>query len=306
MVLASFHELRIRASARAEPLPLAVAAAEDLEVLTALSQAAALGLAAPLLVGQAAKITELAEHVGLEPGEIIDQPDAGRAALEAVGLVSSGRAGALMKGLINTSDFMRAVLDKEVGLRTAKRLSHLAALERPGEGRLLFLSDSAVNPAPDLDAKKDILLNALALMRQLEYSRPRVALLAANEQINPKIPATTDARALVEYFSNDHSISGFFEGPVALDVAISPEAARHKGLDSRISGRTDLFLAPNIEAGNIFVKSLLHWGGASMAGLVLGAAAPIILTSRSDTPEGKLNSIALAALASGPAGHQAG
>lgn len=296
-MLTSFREVINRARDLG-PVSVAVAAAEDLDVLRAIKSAEDLGMVRPILVGRAEAILEMAHEISLKNFEVLDQPEPQAAAKVAIELTAQGRAKAVMKGMVNTTDFMRAVLAPDTGLRTGRRLSHLAALERPGEDRLIFLTDGAMVPAPDLAAKKEIMLNALDIMERLGYQFPRVALMAANEQVNPKIPATADAAALLEMAGTDETLRrALIEGPIALDVAICPEAARHKNIHSRISGQVDLFLAPNLEAGNIFIKSLLHWGGASMAGLVAGAAAPVILTSRSDTPTGKVNSIALALLA---------
>ncbi len=294
-MLKNFTEL-LNLAQKSEPVPLTVAVAEDREVLSALKSAQDKGLVKPILTGMAAAIEPLAQEIGLSDCEIYDCANETEAALTAVRLVSSGRAKAVMKGLINTSPFMRAVLDKQVGLRTERRLSHLAAMEQRGAERLVFISDGAINPAPDLEAKKEILVNALDILWALGYQCPKVAAIAANEQVNEKIPATVDAKNLLEY-SREQQLNCLIEGPVALDVALSAQAAQHKGIDSRIAGQVDLFLAPNIEAGNVMIKGLLHWGPAAMAGMVIGTCAPVVLTSRSDSAEGKVLSIALAAAA---------
>jgi len=203
-----------------------------------------------------------------------------------------------MKGLVNSSDFMRAVLNAEAGLRTGRLLSHLAVFEVPGQRKLLFLSDGGINIAPGLEEKRQILENALGALAAMGYREPKVGILTANEQVNPKMSATTDAAALVEAWrSGAFSVPCVVEGPVALDVAVCPEAARHKRIDSAITGEVDLLIMPNIEAGNVCGKTLIHFAGARMAGLVLGAAAPIVMTSRAETAEGKRDSIALACLA---------
>ena len=280
---------------KSNPIPVAVAAAEDEDVLRSVNEAVGMQIIKPLLVGDEKIISGLLSKLNFPGCEIVHETNA--PAEVAVHLVSQGRAKAVMKGLINTSDFMRAVLNPDFGLRTGRRLSHIMALEVPGENRLLFVTDGAISPAPDLEGKKEILDNALFTLSKLGYSQPKVALLAANEQINPKIPATSDAATLVAFYSQAaNSLPCILEGPIALDVAASPEAARHKKIDSAIAGEVDLFLAPNIEAGNVLIKCLLHWGGAAMAGMVVGASAPVIMTSRSDSAYGKLASIALAAL----------
>ena len=278
---------------------LAVAAAGDREVLEAVRLAGELGVARGILVGDREAIRPLAEELGLGDLRVIHEPDPAAAAVRAAELVRVGEAQVLLKGMVNSSDFMRGVLHPEKGLRTGRLLSHLAAFQIPGEGKLVFHSDGGINIAPDLEAKKGILANALAALAALGYHAPKVAVITANEQVNPKMPATVDAAALVEAWkAGAFRVPCVVEGPIALDVALSPEAARHKGIESAVSGDVDLFLMPNIEAGNVAGKSLLHYARAQMAGLVLGAAAPVVLTSRSETAEGKLYSIALACLAS--------
>ena len=279
---------------------ISVAVAQDKDVLQALKLAHDAGLSEPVLVGDAAAIRPLLSEVGLPTDTtVVDEPDINKAALAAVELVHNGTADVVMKGLVNTSDFLKAVLNAEVGLRTGRLLSHLAAFEVPGESRLIFHSDGGMNIAPTLAEKKDILVNAMLMLQSLGIERPNVAVLTANEQINPKMPATTDAKALTDMSLAGELPAGIVEGPIALDVAISPEAAKHKGIVSRVSGQVDLFLMPNIETGNTMGKSLLYYAKAKMAGVVLGATNPIVLTSRSETPEGKLYSIALACLAAG-------
>ena len=278
---------------------LAVAAAGDREVLEAVRLAGEQGVARGILVGDREAIRPLPEELGLGDLRVIHEPDPAAAAVRAAELVRVGEAQVLLKGMVNSSDFMRGVLHPEKGLRTGRLLSHLAAFQIPGEGKLVFHSDGGINIAPDLEAKKGILANALAALAALGYHAPKVAVITANEQVNPKMPATVDAAALVEAWkAGAFRVPCVVEGPIALDVALSPEAARHKGIESAVSGDVDLFLMPNIEAGNVAGKSLLHYARAQMAGLVLGAAAPVVLTSRSETAEGKLYSIALACLAS--------
>ena len=279
---------------------ISVAVAQDKDVLHALKMAFDAGLVEPILVGDAATIKPLLSQVGLpDSTRIVDEPDINQAALAAVALVRNGEAAVVMKGLINTSDFLKAVLNSQVGLRTGRLLSHLSVFEIPGEPRLVFHSDGGMNIAPSLAEKKDILVNALFMLHSLGIPQPKVAVLTANEQISPKMPATTDAKALTDMSVAGELPEGIVEGPIALDVAISPEAAKHKGIVSRVSGEVDLFLMPNIETGNSLGKSLLYYANAKMAGVILGATHPIVLTSRSETPEGKLYSIALACLAAG-------
>ena len=298
-MLRNFQDVLAQASALGK-VTISVAVAQDKDVLQALKLAHDAALTEPILVGDAAAIRTMLPEVGLPADTlIVDEPDITRAALAAVELVHDGKAQVVMKGLVNTSDFLKAVLNAQVGLRTGRLLSHLAAFEVAGEPRLIFHSDGGMNIAPTLAEKKDILVNAMLTLQSLGIERPHVAVLTANEQVNPKMPATMDAKALSDLCAAGELPAGIVEGPIALDVAISPEAARHKGIQSQVSGKVDLFLMPNIETGNTMGKSLLYYAKAKMAGIVLGATHPIVLTSRSETPEGKLCSIALACLAAG-------
>lgn len=279
---------------------MAIAVAEDAEVIEAVRGAADLGLARAILVGNRDKILSLAGSAGLPEGSrIVDEPSGPAAALEAARLVRSGEAGLLMKGAINTSDFLRAVLDPENGLRSGGLLSHMSALEIPGEPKLLFHSDCGMNIAPDLEDKKKILANALGALRRLGVAEPKVAILAANEQVSPKARATVDAKAIADAWKSGEFPHCVVEGPVAMDVATSAEAATRKGIQSAIAGETDLFIMPSLEAGNIAAKILMRYAGAWMAGLVLGATHPIVLVSRSDDADAKIHSIALACLIAG-------
>lgn len=274
---------------------MAVAAAHDTEVLSAVKGAGELGLARAILVGDREKIARAAETVGLEldAGMIIHRPDDREAAREAVALVSSGRAEMVMKGLISTADFLHAVLDKEIGLQTGRLLSHVAAFEMPGFDRLIFVTDAAMNVAPDLLRKVDIVNNCASLARALGIREPRVAALAAAETVNPSMPATIDG-ALLSKMSERGQIKGaIIDGPLALDNAISVEAAEHKGIRGPVAGRADILLVPDIEAGNILYKSMTYFAGGKNAGVVAGASAPIILLSRADTHLAKMQSIAL-------------
>ncbi|VBB07639.1 phosphate acetyl/butaryl transferase [Lucifera butyrica] len=278
-------------------ITVSVAVAQDRDVLEALKAAQDVGLARAILVGDAAAIRPILVSVGLPADTpIVDEPDIPKAALAAVSIVRQGKAQVVMKGKVNSSDFLRAVLNRKEGLRTGRLLSHLAVYEIPGEERLLFLTDGGMNIAPSLPEKKDILVNAMLALNSLGIKIPNVALLTANELVNPKMPATIDAQALADMSAAGKLPPGIVEGPIAMDVAVNPEAAKHKGLTSKVSGRVDLFLAPNIETGNALGKTLIHYGKAKMAGIVLGATHPVIMTSRAETAEGKLNSIALACL----------
>lgn len=274
---------------------ISVAAAQDREVLEAVKAAADLGLVKPILVGDEAAIRALAAEVGLPADvRVVNEPDLDKAALAAVSLVHNGEAQILMKGLINSSNFLRAALNADCGLRSGRQLSHFVGFEVPGEEKLIFQTDGGMNVAPGLAEKKQILTNAIEAVQRMGVAVPNVAALTANEQVNPKIPATVDADGLVQAAKAGELPACVIEGPIALDVALSPEAGKHKGIKSEIAGKVDIFLLPNIEAGNVLGKSLVYYGKAKLAGVILGATHPMVMTSRSDTAEAKLHSIAMA------------
>lgn len=275
-----------------------VAGADDEEVLKAVKIATDIGFIDSILVGNKEKIEEIAKRIGLRNYEIVHNENPDEAALEAVKIVKSGRAKVLMKGLVNTSVYMRAVLNKEFGLRTGRLLSLLAVYELPGYHKLLYCTDSGVNVSPNLEQKKDILTNSLLALQGIGMDMPKVACLAANEMVDPKISSTVDAAGLVEMVQNEEIPKCIIEGPIAFDVAFDSHAAEHKGIESKVSGDVDLLVFPNMETGNALGKSWLHFNKAKWAGIILGAASPIVLGSRSDTAEIKVNSIALACLAS--------
>ncbi|WP_378956547.1 phosphate acyltransferase [Pelosinus sp. sgz500959] len=297
-MLRSFEEVVKRAKELDQEITISVAAAQDKDVLLAIKSAQDMGLAKAILVGDADLIKPLMIEIGLSPEmSIIHEPDMSKVGLVAVSLIREGKAQVLMKGLLNSSDFLRAVLNGQEGLRTGRLLSHLACLEIPGEEKLVFLSDGGMNIAPTLAEKKDILINSLLALQNVGINCPNVAILTANEMVNPKMPATVDAQALVAMSDAGELLSCIIEGPIAMDVAMNPEAGKHKGITSKIAGKVDLFLVPNIETGNVASKVLIHFAKAQMAGIVLGATHPIVLTSRAETPKGKLYSMALACLA---------
>ncbi|MCL2492603.1 MAG: bifunctional enoyl-CoA hydratase/phosphate acetyltransferase [Clostridiales bacterium] len=275
---------------------VAIAAAADAEVLEAVCMMLKEGFAEPILFGDAVKIAKLAETAGLDSAalRVVDEPDGAAAALRAAKSVRDGEAEVLMKGLVNTSDFLRAVLDGENGIRGESLLSHLAAFETPGCPRLIIQTDGGMNLYPTLDEKVGILKNAVEALHRLGVECPKVAALSANEAVNPKMVSSVDADALAKMNTAGEIEGCIVEGPVALDVALSADAAKRKKIESRIAGETDLFLVPNIDAGNIMGKTLVCCTHAKMAGVVLGAKAPIVLVSRSDNAESKLNSLALA------------
>lgn len=275
---------------------LAVAAAEDHEVLQAVKLAADGGLVQPLLVGNAERIRQVAAEVELDLGGAVvyDAPNPVAAAAQAVALVRSGQAKLLMKGLIQTADLMRAVLDKENGLRTGRTLSHVAILDVPPHDHLYFMTDGGINIAPDLTRKAEIIQNAIDTLRALGYEQPKVACLAALEQVNPDMPATLDAALLAKMSDRGQIKGGIVDGPFGLDNAVSPEAARLKGLKGPVAGVADILMVPAIESGNILYKALAFMNptGLRQAGLVVGAKAPVVLLSRADSHDSKLHSIA--------------
>lgn len=285
--------------AQAQPArTVSVAVAQDKAVLEAVKNAADLEFIKPVLVGDAKKIEEITASIGFKGYELVDAADEAEAVEKAVTLVHDKKADVLMKGLVNTAVYMRGVLNKEYGLRKGRLLSLLAVYELPQYHKLIYCSDSGINVAPDLAQKKDIMINVLEAMNNIGFANPKTAILTANEMVDPKVTSTVDAAALVEMVEKGEISKCIAEGPIAFDVAFDKEAAAHKGIDSKIAGDVDLLIFPNIEAGNIMGKSWLRFNGAKWAGIVLGATAPVILGSRSDTPEIKINSIALACLSS--------
>ena len=302
-MLRSFNEVMEKAKSTGKTV-LSVAVAQDKDVLLAVKAAAEWGLAKAVLVGDETKIRPLLVETEMTHDvTVIHETDDDAAALRAVELVRNGEAQVLVKGLINSSNFLRAVLHPEKGLRSGKMLSHLMAFEIPGEPKLLFHTDGGMNVAPGLEEKKQIMISALEALRAMGIAKPNVAILTANEQVNPKIPATVDAQALATMAAAGETPPCVAEGPIAMDVASSKEAAKHKGIQSQIAGEVDLFLMPAIEAGNLVGKALIHYAKAKNAGLILGATHPIVMVSRSDEASAKLHSIALACLISG--GHEA-
>lgn len=280
------------------PRTIAVAVAQDEEVLTAVDGAYKLGIAKAILVGDKEKIEGIAKACGIDVSkfEVIDEKDNVEAAKKAVQLVSSGKADMVMKGLIGTADILRAVLDKDFGLRTGRVLSHVAVFEY--EDRLMLLTDAAMNIAPDINQKAQIVQNAVIVAKALGIDTPKVAPLAAVELVNPDMPATIDAAMLSKMAERGQIKGAIIDGPLALDNAVSVEAAQHKGIKSPVAGYADILLVPDIEAGNVLYKSIVYFAKAKICGIIAGAKAPVILTSRADSHEAKLNSIALAVLVS--------
>jgi len=277
---------------------VAVAVAEHHSLLEAVKEAGERGIAEAVLVGSTGVIEREADKAGLDLDTvaIVDEPTDLRAAATATGLVSSGRADILMKGQIHTDDFLRAVLDKEIGLRTGLIMSHVYLLETTHLGRLTMVTDGAMNIAPDLVTKADIILNAVYLAQLFGIERPQVGVLAAVELVNPKMPATVEAAVLSKMSERGQFPDCRIDGPFALDNAVSELAAQIKDIGGPVAGKCDILVVPNIEAGNILAKSFVYLGRGRIAGVLVGASAPVVLTSRADSAEAKLHSIATAML----------
>ncbi len=289
------------AAIQRQAVKIAVAAAADLDVLTAVNDAKMAGIADAILVGDVAETKKLCQQHAINPDlyEFENEPDPRVAARRAAALVKQGQAQVMMKGLVGTADFMRAVLDKTEGLGTGRLLSHVVAFEPTGYDRLMLLTDAAINIAPDLAQKVQIVENALQVSRSLGNKETKVAMLAAVETVTASMKATEDA-AMIAKMSERGQIKGCrIDGPLALDNAVSLAAAHHKGIGGDVAGQADLLVVPSIEAGNVLYKALVYFANTPLAGIVVGASAPVILTSRADSPATKLNSIALAVVVSG-------
>ena len=285
---------------RVGPRTVAVACAQDEDVLQALEGARREGICRGILVGDRGKVEAMASKLGVDLSayELVDEPEEFAAGMRAVSLVSEGKADILMKGLIKTANFLKAVLDKEKGLRTGSLLSHVYIHEVKGYDRLLFVTDPAMNIAPTLSDKVKILENAVKLAHAFGIERPRVAVLAAVEVVNPDMPATLDAAALVQMNRRGQIKGCLVDGPLALDNALSLEACRHKGIDSPVGGEADVLLVPDIESGNMLSKAIVYTSENRTAGIVLGARKPVVLTSRADSADTKLLSVAVAVVLS--------
>ena len=279
----SFDDLLDRLS-QVEKKKVSVAVAQDDEVLLAVKAAKEKGIADSILVGDLDKIQPIADEIGMDLSdyEVVDVKDPIEASLAAVKLVHDGKADMYMKGLIDTKDFLRSVLDKEVGLRTGKPLSHVCVFEMEGVDHLLFLTDVAFVPYPTLEDKANIINNTVAICNACGIDNPKVAPLAAVEVVNPKMPETVEADELRQMNERGEITGCIVDGPLSLDLATCPEAAQHKGATGRkIVGDADVLLFPDIHAGNILYKGLVHFAKVKNGNLITGTAAPVILTSRS-------------------------
>jgi len=295
------HEKYERLLALCKNLPparTAVAHPCDETSLRGAVEAADMGILMPILVGPRARIEAVAKQHGLDIRrfEIVDAPHGQASAEAAVRLAGEGKVEILMKGSLHTDELMGAVVHKEAGLRTARRISHCFVMDVPAIDRPLIITDAAINIFPTLEDKADIILNAIDLANALGLGKPRIAILSAMETVNTKVPSTVEAAALCKMADRGQIAGGILDGPLALDNAISPEAARIKNIESPVAGRADILVAPDLEAGNMLAKSLTFMAEADAAGIALGARVPIILTSRADSVMTRLASCAVAAL----------
>lgn len=294
-MIKNFEEL-INDAKEQTTMKLAVAAAQDEDVLIAVCGAAEMGIVEPILVGESVKIIEIAEKNNLDISkyELIDKADLIETARTSVELVSTGKADFVMKGLIDTSILLKAVLDKEIGLRTDSLLSHVMVYQVPNYHKLLFLTDGGMNIAPSLDEKAFILKNSVKVAHAMGIENVKVACLTAKEKVSSKMIATVDADKLKEMDINGEFGEGVIvEGPIAFDLAVSKEAVKIKKYESEVAGDADILLVPVIEVGNGIGKALTYMANAESAGIIMGAKAPVVLVSRADSHEAKLNSIAL-------------
>jgi len=293
-----YEQLLVRCQ-KLEPIPTAVAHPCETTALSGAVEAAEHGLIVPILVGPRAKIESTAKSAGisLNDFEIVDTPHSHASAAKAVELLREGRAELLMKGSLHTDELMAAVVSREGGLRTARRISHVFVMDVPTYHKALIITDGAINIAPTLEDKVDICQNAIDLATSLGRVRPKVAILAAVETVTSKMPATIDAAALCKMAERGQIKGAILDGPLAFDNAISKEAAETKGIHSEVAGDPDVLLAPDLEAGNMLAKQLTFLAKADSAGLVLGARVPVILTSRADSVRSRIASCAVAMLA---------
>lgn len=276
---------------------IAVAAAEDKPVLLAVKAAHEQAIIEPILIGNKSKINEIADEINYDLSgiELIESGSPANSSIEAVSQVRAGNAQILMKGHVGTADYLRAILNKDNGLRKGSLLSHVGFFESDAYHKVLALTDAAQNISPELNDKIAIIKNAVDFYHGLGVELPKIALLAAIEGVNPKMQATMDAAAITMMNRRNQIKGCIIDGPLAFDNAFSKEAAEHKGIESEVAGDVDLLVTPDINSGNVLYKSFTYMGGATVAAVILGAAVPVVLTSRADSDRSKLMSIALAA-----------
>ena len=287
---------QISAALKGDRKRAAVAGADTEVVLQSARDAQEAGLIEPVLVGDAARMEAAAGNLGWDVSgfQIIDCADEKEASAVSVGLARTGEVEVLMKGSVHTDTLMRAVVDKETGLRTGQRMSHIFQMTFPGHRKALYITDASLNVAPDVTQRIHITRNAVAALNRIGVETPRVAVLSAVELPSPAVPSSMEARRVADLAADGEIEDAVVEGPLSMDLAISPAAASVKGLESEVAGRADLLVVPNIETGNALFKTLVYFRSATAAGLVLGARVPIVLTSRADPPEARLAAVALA------------
>jgi phosphate acetyltransferase len=292
------YEQLIASAQKQAAIKVAVAHPCDESSMRGVGEAMRLRLIEPILVGPVERVRRAAEQVGLDIGgvELVDAEHSHASAAKAVELVHAGKAEALMKGSLHTDELMGAVVSKASGIRTERRISHCFIMDVPGHPAPLIITDAAVNIAPDLDAKVEIIQNAIDLARAMGAEQVRVAILSAMETVTTKVPSTIEAAALCKMAERGQITGAVLDGPLALDNAISPEAAAIKKIASPVAGRANILVVPDLEAGNMLAKSLSFLAGADAAGIVLGARVPIILTSRADSLLSRLASCAVAVM----------
>ena len=288
----------VKAASQSVPCIMAVAVAQDSDVLKAVAVAVKENIVRPILVGDKNEIINIAkeEQIDLEGIEIIDESDKANACMIAAGLVRDKKASLLMKGLVDTSLVMKAVLNKENDLKKSELISHVAVMEVPGFNRLIYVSDSAMNIAPSLEDKASIIRNTVEVAHALGNPCPKVAVLCAVEKVNQKMPCTLDALELTKMNENGEIKDCMVNGPLALDNAISLEAAKHKGIENPVAGNADILITPDIESGNMLNKSMEYFAMSKKASVMMGAKVPIVLISRASSAQSKMYSIAISAL----------
>lgn len=296
MVLKNFDVLVEKVKSFPEPKRVVVAAAGDAHTLEAIKEAVDEGIVRPVMVGDKSKIIEIADEIGLavDPEDIYDEPDAVEAAQRSVALIHEGKGDFIMKGKLETSQILKPVVNKETGLGTGRVMSHFVFDELPNYHKLLVTTDGGMMTYPTLEQKKEIIINTVETLKALGYENPKVACVAAVEKVNPKMPETVDADALKQMNINGELTDCIVEGPISLDIALSKEIADVKGYDSPVAGDADVILVPNIQVGNILGKSITVIAGGNMAGFIVGAKVPIVLTSRGSSAKEKYLSLVLA------------
>ena len=288
-MLRQFKQIRAMVNQK-QPKQMAVVFPHDEHAIDAVIKAYKLGIVRPILIGKQEVIKSLIKN---EPVTIIHEPDEVKACELAMDMVNQEKADIVMKGLIDTKTLLKAVVNDQRGIKKEKLLSHVGLLDYPNYERMLFVTDGAMNIAPTVEQKIQIIENAIKLAHALQIEKPKVGLVSAVEKVNPKMQSTVDAKAIVDYYK-DKNTTFEIDGPFAVDNLVDLEAAKHKGIKSPVAGLVDILVFPNIESGNVFYKTSVFLAGADSAGIVLGAKVPIVLTSRADSMEAKLNSIYLA------------